>query len=83
MSRSGRSSSRRTERGIPGPFPGSPENHRDEFAFVKAVLDDAEARYPIDTRRLWASGFSQGASMVLVRRMLHGRSVRGVCSGRG
>jgi polyhydroxybutyrate depolymerase len=45
-------------------FPGSPERHRDEFAFVKAVLDDAETRFPIDRRRLWASGFSQGASMV-------------------
>jgi polyhydroxybutyrate depolymerase len=39
-------------------FPGSPERHRHEFAFVKAVLDDAETRFPIDRRRLWASGFS-------------------------
>jgi polyhydroxybutyrate depolymerase len=45
-------------------FPGSPERHRDEFAFIKAVLVDAESRFPIDRRRLWASGFSQGASMV-------------------
>ena len=44
--------------------PGSPEHHRDEFAFINAVLDDAEARFPINPRRLWASGFSQGASMV-------------------
>jgi polyhydroxybutyrate depolymerase len=45
-------------------FPGSPSHYRDEFAFVRAVLDDVEARFPIDKRRLWASGFSQGGSMV-------------------
>jgi len=45
-------------------FPGSPNHYRDEFAFVRAMLDDVEARFPIDTRRLWASGFSQGGSMV-------------------
>src|SRR5271166_323050 len=45
-------------------FPGSPGHYRDEFAFIRAVLDDVEARFPIDTRRLWASGFSQGGSMV-------------------
>ena len=45
-------------------FPGSPGHYRDEFAFVRAVLDDVEARFPIDKRRLWASGFSQGGSMV-------------------
>jgi polyhydroxybutyrate depolymerase len=45
-------------------FPGSPGRHRDEFAFVGAVLDDALARLPIDPERLIASGFSQGGSMV-------------------
>jgi polyhydroxybutyrate depolymerase len=45
-------------------FPGSPGHYRDEFAFVRAMLDDVEGRFPIDTRRLWASGFSQGGSMV-------------------
>ena len=55
---------RRTAPGIRGRFQGSPSHYRDEFAFVRAVLDDVEARFPIDKRRLWASGFSQGGSMV-------------------
>jgi polyhydroxybutyrate depolymerase len=45
-------------------FPDSPSQQRDEFSFIDAVLDDVEARFPVDTRRLWASGFSIGASMV-------------------
>jgi polyhydroxybutyrate depolymerase len=45
-------------------YPGSPGRHRDEFAFVSAVLDDAEARLPLRRDRLVASGFSQGGSMV-------------------
>ncbi|MBY0613688.1 MAG: polyhydroxybutyrate depolymerase [Beijerinckiaceae bacterium] len=45
-------------------YPGSPGHYRDEFAFVRAVLDDVTKRYPIETKRLWASGFSQGGSMV-------------------
>jgi polyhydroxybutyrate depolymerase len=45
-------------------YPGSPGHYRDEFAFIDAVLDDVETRYPVDRRRLLASGISQGASMV-------------------
>jgi polyhydroxybutyrate depolymerase len=45
-------------------FPGSPARHRDEFAFVGQVLDDVVARFPVDPRRILASGFSQGGSMV-------------------
>jgi len=45
-------------------FPGSPSHYRDEFAFIRAMLDDVETRFPIDKRRLRASGFSQGGSMV-------------------
>jgi polyhydroxybutyrate depolymerase len=44
-------------------FPGSPHAGRDEFAFVGAVLDDVEARFPIDRTRTWATGFSIGGSM--------------------
>jgi polyhydroxybutyrate depolymerase len=44
-------------------FPGSPHPGRDEMAFVAAVLDDVEAKFPIDQTRLWASGFSIGGSM--------------------
>lgn len=45
-------------------YPGSPARNRDEFAFVGQVLDDAAARFPVDSRRILASGFSQGGSMV-------------------
>lgn len=45
-------------------YPGSPAQRRDEFAFVGQVLDDVVARFPIDSRRILASGFSQGGSMV-------------------
>jgi len=45
-------------------FPGSPRQNRDEFAFVDSVLKDVKGRFPIDSRRLWAAGFSQGGSMV-------------------
>jgi polyhydroxybutyrate depolymerase len=45
-------------------FPGSPEQARDDIAYVSAVLDDVERRYPVDRKRLWASGFSIGSSMV-------------------
>ena len=45
-------------------YPGSPARHRDEFAFVGQVLDDVAARFPVDPRRILASGFSQGGSMV-------------------
>ncbi len=44
-------------------YPGSPGRHRDEFAFVGRVLDDVAARFPVDSRRIMASGFSQGGSM--------------------
>jgi polyhydroxybutyrate depolymerase len=45
-------------------YPGSPGRHRDEFAFVGRVLDDVAARFAVDPRRIMASGFSQGGSMV-------------------
>ncbi|MGE7471496.1 alpha/beta hydrolase family esterase [Bosea sp. NPDC003192] len=45
-------------------YPGSPARNRDEFAFVGQVLDDAVPRFGIDPRRILASGFSQGGSMV-------------------
>ena len=45
-------------------FPGSPSKRRDEFAFVAEMLDDVVERFRIEPRRLLASGFSQGGSMV-------------------
>lgn len=44
--------------------PGSPASLRDEFAFVEAMLADLRQRFKLDEDRIWASGFSQGASMV-------------------
>jgi len=37
---------------------------RDEIAFVRAILADIHTRWPVDDRNLFASGFSQGASLV-------------------
>ena len=43
---------------------GSPDTVRDDRAFLRAVLADAENRWPIDMEAVVAGGFSQGASMV-------------------
>lgn len=43
---------------------GAPSRARDEIAFLRAVVADAKARWPIETRRVVAAGFSQGGSMV-------------------
>ncbi|MCU0884521.1 MAG: alpha/beta hydrolase-fold protein [Beijerinckiaceae bacterium] len=45
-------------------YPGAPGRHRDEFAFIAALVVDVKARFPVDARRFVAAGFSQGASMV-------------------
>jgi polyhydroxybutyrate depolymerase len=50
--------------GLTWSFPGSPGRHRDEFAFINAVLDDALKRLPLDPGNVYAAGFSQGGSMV-------------------
>lgn len=44
--------------------PGSPSQLRDDVAFTENVLADLRRRLPVDETRLWASGFSQGASML-------------------
>lgn len=43
---------------------GSPIQARDDIAFLRAVIADAERRWPIDRRHVIAAGFSVGASMV-------------------
>ena len=35
----------------------------DDVAFIGAVLDDLEAHYPVDPRRIYVTGFSNGAMM--------------------
>ena len=44
-------------------YPGSPRQLRDEFAFVRAVMADVEARFGVTRARTLVSGFSMGASM--------------------
>jgi polyhydroxybutyrate depolymerase len=43
---------------------GAPGQNRDDIAFLHEVVRDAETHYPIDTARVFAAGFSIGASMV-------------------
>ncbi len=43
---------------------GSPSQARDDVAFLRGVVADVKARWPIDQRAVVAAGFSQGASMV-------------------
>ncbi len=45
-------------------YPGSPAKDRDEITFTHNVLLDVEKRFPVNKKLLWASGFSQGGSMV-------------------
>ncbi|MFZ2956525.1 MAG: PHB depolymerase family esterase [Candidatus Ozemobacteraceae bacterium] len=42
-------------------FGKAQKDHVDDIGFVKAVLDDIEKRYPIDSRRIFATGMSNGA----------------------
>src|SRR5262249_28509332 len=36
----------------------------DDVGFLNAVLDDVSRRFPVDPRRVYATGFSNGAGMV-------------------
>lgn len=45
-------------------FAGKLTGPRDDIAFLESVADDIARRFPIDRRRLVASGFSVGGSMV-------------------
>jgi polyhydroxybutyrate depolymerase len=38
-------------------------NQVDDVAFIGAMLDDLEAHYPVDPRRIYVTGFSNGAMM--------------------
>lgn len=50
--------------GLSWSHPGSPSQLRDDMAFAESLVADLRRRLPVDENRLWASGFSQGASMV-------------------
>ena len=39
------------------------EQNTDDIAFIAALLDQLEAKFPVDKRRVFATGFSNGASM--------------------
>ena len=43
---------------------GAPRRERDDLAFLHAVVDDAEKRWPVDRAKVYATGFSIGGSMV-------------------
>ena len=43
---------------------GRAEGGRNEAAYIRAVMADVQKRWPVDTTRTLASGFSRGASMV-------------------
>ena len=43
---------------------GAPAEGRDDIGFLRAVLADAKARWPIDETKIYAAGFSIGGSMV-------------------
>jgi len=45
-------------------FPLSPHHYRDDIAYVHAVLEDIDKRFPIDRNRILGAGFSQGAPML-------------------
>ena len=39
------------------------KNEVDDVGFIRALLDDLSARYPVDPRRVYATGMSNGAMM--------------------
>src|SRR5512135_398380 len=43
---------------------GAPRRDRDDLGFLHAVVADAEARWPVDRAKVYATGFSIGGSMV-------------------
>ena len=45
-------------------YPGSPNQSRNEFEYVKSVRMDAIERFDLDADKLMATGFSMGGSMV-------------------
>jgi polyhydroxybutyrate depolymerase len=45
-------------------FPSAPFHDRNDFEFIRAVIDDVVQRYPINRSRLLGAGFSLGASMI-------------------
>ncbi len=45
------------------PTVGAVERGVDDMAFVDAMLDDLKSRFAVDTHRIYATGFSNGASM--------------------
>jgi polyhydroxybutyrate depolymerase len=43
-------------------FPSSPHHYRDDFAYVHAVLEEIEKRFPINRSRILGAGFSPAAT---------------------
>ena len=66
-------------------WPARPNDagYRDDVAFTLRVLDDAETRVPLDTSRLYVTGFSAGGSMAWMMACYAGGRFDGVVSVAG
>lgn len=71
------------QEGGPQSYPARDDSPRDDVAFTLAVLDDLEARVPIDRDRIYASGFSAGGSMAWLMACEAGAQLAGMVSVAG
>lgn len=69
--------------GGPQSYPARDGSPRDDVAFTLSMLDDLEARYPIDRDRIYASGFSAGGSMAWLLACEAGEVLAGMVSVAG
>jgi polyhydroxybutyrate depolymerase len=69
--------------GGPQSYPARDGSPRDDVAFTLAVLDDLEARVPVDRDRIYASGFSAGGSMAWLMACEAGDQLAGMVSVAG
>ena len=51
----------------------------DDAAFALALIDHMIARYPVDPRRVYLSGFSNGAGMAMAIAMAHPERIAAIC----
>lgn len=64
-------------------YPARVGSPRDDVAFTLAVLDDLATRVPMDTDRVYASGFSAGGSMAWLLACEAGERLAGLVSVAG
>ena len=65
-----------------GEGPGSADilPRRDDVAYLERVIDEVRARAPVDRRRIFATGFSQGGMMSFALACKHPGLIRAVAS---